>query len=116
MPDILKHTPGPWTVKPSVFDDWGAVKTVDGQELICHARNPSVNSRDFHIYANGGQDPFEANARLIAAAPELLEAVEAVISHWFYAEEEGGVSGDEAIKKCLAVAAKATGQEPQTQT
>ena len=60
----LKHTPGPWTVNawPQRHDEIriGAV----GTPLICAimVRDVSINEQ-------------KANARLIAAAPELLEAL-----------------------------------------
>lgn len=53
---MSKHTPGPWSVR----EDIGAVFDRDGLPI-----------------ATGGSESYEeyqANARLIAAAPELLEA------------------------------------------
>lgn len=63
-----KHTPGPWA-----YDDaWGLIKADDGSEIAAvHA------ARAFR--APRGQDAFKdepkANARLIAAAPELLDCL-----------------------------------------
>lgn len=56
---MSKHTPGPWTV---VSEGMASPKVVDANGLgICHT-----------TYAPTGA---EANACLIAAAPELLEAL-----------------------------------------
>lgn len=66
-----KHTPGPW-VQVSVTGGW------DG---VAEAAN-----RKSHICALKLNNP--ANARLIAAAPELLEACQ-TFSEWLRREEEG---------------------------
>lgn len=54
-----KHTPGPWKI------DGNQVKWIDHGKWHCVA---SVNNK---LLTQGGN---EANARLIAASPELLEA------------------------------------------
>lgn len=57
------HTPGPWRVEES----WGA-------PCIQAKKRPVATV----LYHNGSEDPdVEANARLIAAAPDLLAAAEA---------------------------------------
>lgn len=64
-----KHTEGPWT-----FDrDWNRIPTIIGADgsLVADIRKSSVNK-------GGGvvdMPEREANARLIAAAPELLAAL-----------------------------------------
>lgn len=64
----VKHTPGPWKAYPVSYDASAyyifAKNTKDG-------RSPTVA----HIPRSTIQ-PMEANARLIAAAPELLEALQ----------------------------------------
>lgn len=57
----LKHTPGPW--KENGF------KVCTGDKTICRV--------DF----DGGADAFDmANAKLIAAAPDLLEALQNLVN------------------------------------
>lgn len=57
-----RHTPGPWTYTGNVFE---AIKDASG-EIVVYGLGPgSINQTD-------------ANARLIAAAPELLKALEKV--------------------------------------
>jgi hypothetical protein len=59
MSNKSKHTPGPWTALPDK-EGW---TIQSGQYRVCEV--PNVN----HFPQN------EANARLIAAAPDLLEAL-----------------------------------------
>lgn len=62
-----KHTPGPWVVQE--YSDGFGVSAIadDDLEAICTMIVP----------INGDE---ESNARLIAAAPELLEALELALS------------------------------------
>ena len=55
------HTPGPWTVTPDSFVMAGSRPSIGVARIITHAQE------------------FVANARLIAAAPDLLEACRAVL-------------------------------------
>ena len=59
-----KHTPGPWIIgNPTEIHD------VDGTRIVmCCQTSDDVTD-----------DASEANARLIAAAPELLEALKGVV-------------------------------------
>ncbi len=56
-----KHTPGPWTIKP--YKSWD--KRILLPEPSIYVDNDDVD-----------QDEASANARLIAAAPDLLAALE----------------------------------------
>jgi len=60
----MKHTPGPWTVESD-----GSSITMGGQVVIT-GPSPDGSTRDEE----------KANARLIAAAPELLANLENIIS------------------------------------
>ena len=60
---MSKHTPGPWKVTPSnQTSGWGVCIEAPGR-IIAKLTGRKKNDK-------------EANARLIAAAPELLEALE----------------------------------------
>jgi hypothetical protein len=70
----MKHTQGEWTREDN---------SIVGQRYVCELS-------DWHIVAAGGQydainqaltEERDANARLIAAAPELLEACKAVLPY-----------------------------------
>ncbi len=73
MTDI-KHTPGPWEYRSRELDDWGVVRA-DGF-VICQARDKKGMSDVAQSkHRADGTDPFEANARLISAAPDMYEAL-----------------------------------------
>lgn len=57
----IKHTPGPWTVH--------SCEVHPHHEIIAECGRRIATQNDYH----DGQD--KANARLIAAAPELLDAL-----------------------------------------
>lgn len=60
------HTPGPWFADASFVGS----AAIDRFFVAC-------NSKDLP----GGRDEAEANARLIAAAPALLEALQQLLEH-----------------------------------
>jgi hypothetical protein len=66
-----KHTPGPWHIDRDAFERAARLKGGDNMRLILRwgafARRSSA---DVEI---------EANARLIAAAPDLLEALQTLV-------------------------------------
>ena len=64
-----EHTPGPWHV-----DSTGVITAKSATTFICDTRK---TSRRF-LPPN---DEISANARLIAAAPELLAVLEALADH-----------------------------------
>lgn len=76
---MMKHTPGPWTASHRKTQKPGA--------SICGVfwdSNADWSKWDWVIVAEGRDDwtnDVEANARLIAAAPELLEALVGLYEH-----------------------------------
>ena len=109
---MSKHTPGPWTASQwhdSATDQGGWTISANGHLL-------PMSDMD-----SGDGDNPEANARLIAAAPELLEAcVELLAAERFSVRPPETVMQAEAklgrIRKAVAQAeaaiAKATGEQP----
>ena len=91
-----QHTPGPW-----------AYIVPDGYVV----RHPQIYS-DFGPVANAtwlGEnklDQLKSNARLIAAAPDMLEALEEIVSA---ADGDGWSQLDADLRKARAAIAKATG-------
>lgn len=94
-----KHTPGPWFGRP--YHDPILIQGCDEVGLCIAFTCGGVGQK---------RDEFKANARLIAAAPELLEALEpfahATLTH------TGQVIGltREDFERALAAIAKATGE------
>lgn len=82
---IGKHTPGPWTVDTQwTHGNAGFVHAGEG--------SPRAGARVAIVTGMGGPtgpwwDEAEANARLIAAAPDLLAACEAALA-WHECETE----------------------------
>lgn len=103
-----KHTPGPWSYAPAV---------PGAQRCFYIAGNQDANNREVDIgTVQGGYYSCEANARLIAAAPDLLEelreARDSILGWAAYASEyfkdKHDLDGD--IARIDAVIAKATGE------
>ena len=82
-----KHTAGPWSV---------AGTTIYALEHEGWRRGAEVFRNRFDARAQGPHcpiDELEANARLIAAAPDLLEALQALVSNRYscFIPEDGSV-------------------------
>jgi hypothetical protein len=88
-----QHTPGPWHFDGQEFND---VREADG-ELVAVALHLRTRKPERSLAEA------EANARLMAAAPDLLEACKAALSDY-----------EPYIEKCRAAIAKATGVKGDT--
>jgi hypothetical protein len=78
MTGPITHTPGPWELGSKEHGD---------EYALCIVQNSSWRGQQFiaraePFGAHEGMDEAEANARLIAAAPELLEALKAFFAAW----------------------------------
>lgn len=95
-----KHTPGSWFVQ---HED--TIRTENLESVIC--KMPGYYRDEAHTLES------QANAHLIAAAPELLEALKAA-KHWMHwANEKLGFSIDPQFpewKKTVDAIAKARGE------
>jgi hypothetical protein len=85
---VSGHTPGPWRAN---FED--GIIFGKNDEVVC--------SDGTGVFA---AIPNDADARLIAAAPDLLEALKLCIL-----QVQGGPYGDSAVAVAEAAIAKATG-------
>jgi hypothetical protein len=107
---MAKHTPGPWWVTDSGVRDSGG--------YICHTnsvtRYPGQDER--HAFEVAQR---EADRRLIAAAPELLEAAQKALARW--AEVASVLPQNDALEalewgeeftRLRAAITKATGAAP----
>lgn len=91
-----KHTPGPWIAAPA---QWNHGETVIVQseltaEVIAHIEGQAFPCAD-------------ANAHLIAAAPDLLAALQLAIADLQLISDESAGSHGRTIDKGLAAIAKA---------
>lgn len=90
-----KHTQGPWCIHTET-QPHGCPIVGNGRGLMLAMLSHSINYPDQRDEAN-------ANARLIAAAPELLEALKAVLANSL---DSKGLA--DAHKQARAAIAKAT--------
>lgn len=94
----MSHTPGPWFAHSDVIRD--SDNRYDGNAIAFAANYPSHSKTDWNDQLD--------NARLIAAAPELLEALERLSAQCTRLRLPGQAETD-AEKTARAVIAKATG-------
>lgn len=91
-----KHTPGPWRI---------GVRQPNSDKFIYGANGGEVANCDRLI---NFADENLANARLIASAPELLEALVGMLE---WARRVNGPNPGPEIRNAHAAIAKATGQQ-----
>ena len=98
----MSHTPGPWRVNESKIS--GKENISDLTEIVGPQRNGSQRliAKMYGCALPEGQ----ANARLIAAAPELYEALVDLIGFLFHGKKDS-----QAILRATAALAKARGVE-----
>ena len=100
----IKHTPGPWTVgETRRYKHSGGI---DGTEVAVHY-GPAGNRGNCiaFAYGHGASGDAEADARLIAAAPDLLAALMMVL------DDPQALDGRPRTAECVRSAiAKATGE------
>lgn len=94
----MSHTPGPWTVQGQAvlsdrpYPEWKQIAGV------------RIGNAD-----NWSDPEGESNARLIAAAPELLAALKELV-HYDEGSSEQGSYGYEVLQLCKNAIAKAEGR------
>lgn len=90
---MSKHTPGPWAFEASNGDDCGMI--VGKTAVVC----------DFV------DDPREADARLIVAAPDLLAALQVVLRDYKAVHGVGDLEMQPALYQASAAIQKAEKSE-----
>ena len=103
---MSKHTPGPWVVVGS-RTKYVEARLVGSLMQEVAACGPTLADEGY------GQQQ-EANARLIAAAPDLLEALQDIAEYWNQDQNEAAMADAcwHAIHTARAAIAKATGEQP----
>lgn len=87
---VTKHTPGPWRVS-------NAAQVYAGNLFVAHCYNQSGQPRQKNI------EEIAANAHFIAAAPELLDALQDLFDDWLTLV---GIDLNEENPDCLALEKK----------
>lgn len=106
----VKHTPGPWCVE---FDELGgydctsaAYKVSAGEQHIC-TLDVRAYSLEFTPHKCIPHEGAEANARLIAAAPEMHDALAALLSVYTESTDDDGspvvLAARDALSKARAL-------------
>lgn len=101
----MSHTPGPWRWKLGGHTEDLPELVGAGGEMVLWLGN------DASYYPTAGIEPDEADARLIAAAPDLLEAlrrIEMLDRRVYAGTEVEGWNWDEAIFAARDAIIKAT--------
>ena len=94
---MANHTPGPWYVKRNGVRS--PVNSEDGRHIAMINYNPMTMPNEMH----------EANARLIAAAPEMLDILIDLQESAQYWSEYGAPF--DIVNRLTAVISKAKGEE-----
>ncbi len=90
----MKFTPGPWHIEDASYG-----------QIVC------ADKADVAVVRNSDGLPHHENARLIAASPDLLEALRSIVEDYAFCEQNP-VFGDrvhEYVKTARAAIAKAEG-------
>lgn len=95
---MSQHTPGPW--EAHIEDDWIAISAC-GDSTICEYRADPMED-----------DAAAPDARLMAAAPELLAFAEAFIEMFQSVDMRPEDECHELLGKAVDAIAKATGGSP----
>lgn len=115
-----KHTPGPWTLLPEEADkDYLRIRgtRLGARYKVANVHMPRLWESHYVLRDRENAESV-ANARLIAAAPELLEAAKLVLE-WYEAEDNhSGTDFYQRMQMCRdsedairAAIAKATGEQ-----
>jgi hypothetical protein len=102
---MSKHTPGPWEA-----NGYHIRQRVTGTRSIAEVAYTGPHHTEPHEYPKSCRLVDEANARLIAAAPDLLEALEAIMDSDLW--EWNGSAAFWLQDKVKAAINKAKGEQP----
>lgn len=104
MRKITEHTPGPWKVEPIESQRSLVYCRINGSQSLGFAGVYKLDDKEC-------QNECLANANLIAAAPELLEALETAVSWYQEWLELGPDAGDLSLDTLRKAIAKAKGEQ-----
>ena len=103
--NMTQHTPGPWKVR-----EWAEVRPTKKQYGLCiYTDKPDLESKMLALVKEKDGEDSEANARLIAAAPELLSGCMAALAYLADPPSEYRENRSAAVETIRAAIAKAEG-------
>ena len=110
-----KHTPGPWFVPDQTYARNLTVEVDDG--IACPGSGGAMSyTTDVCVLGWNGTPEWDANARLIAAAPDMLEACQIISDCASSAKgmtaAQVRIALDMAANTARAAIARATGEKP----
>lgn len=97
---MSQHTPGPWEMAPEPHSDTKWYVTGDG-----------VGPNELVAIVKSAPERLQANARLIAAAPELLDALTECLPDLEHYAATHGPGPDRRLAKAKAALHKARGED-----
>lgn len=95
-----KHTPGPWTIEEN------AIISANKWLIPPDKYGPGVRQKIIDLTGAMGGDNTDADARLISAAPDMLEALQAIVA---LSQDQGRANLPMCANMARAAIAKATG-------
>jgi hypothetical protein len=110
-----KHTAGPWSIPHFARQEVDCDCVYVLAEGYCGSIADVSIDNGKRISEGGNDSPplaeAQANARLIAAAPELLEALQALVKSLSDQDDEGLIEHAQQMVAARAAIAKATGEK-----
>lgn len=102
-----QHTPGPWEIAEDRF-----IRNIEGQTIaeVQEWHQFVTQCKDGTLDIDKEEMPWKANARLIAAAPELLEILKESVWYIDFGDS-GAIEWHEQMEKLIA---KIEGDESNT--
>lgn len=97
---MSKHTKGPWAIQKDKGHNWEVNRLIGGE---------GENLGDLYLAPRVGEEAeYEANAKLIATAPELLDALREAVKDVEAVHEACGIALPYWFAACEAALNKAT--------
>lgn len=99
----MTHTPGPWEAV-------GQAVYAQTPQDVDHSRYFGYSERGPHGFLIAESIPHEATARLIAASPDLLAALDGIFTAWYATGDGDSVLAGPAGDVARAAVVKARGE------